>query len=35
MLKISKIVKHTVVQMGSCAKWKHSGGCPDILVKMS
>ena len=33
MLKISKIVKHTVVQKSACAKTKSNIGCPDILVK--
>jgi len=34
MLKISLVVKHSVVQMGACAKTKANSGCPDVLVKM-
>lgn len=33
MLKISKIAKHTVVQMGGCAKVPKGASCPDIMAK--
>ena len=33
MLKISLVVKHTVVQMGACAKNPNNPGCPDMLTK--
>lgn len=33
MLKISKIVKHTIVQMAGCAKAPKSTACPDIMSK--
>ena len=33
MLKISKIVKHTVIQMAGCAKQPQSSSCPDIMAK--
>lgn len=33
MLKISKIAKHTVVQMAGCAKNPNSSSCPDIYAK--
>jgi hypothetical protein len=34
MLKISKIARHTVVQMGACSKTPNNSGCPDVLTKM-
>ena len=33
MLKISVIAKHTVVQMGGCAKKPNSNSCPEIMAK--
>ena len=34
MLKISTIARHTIVQMGACAKAPKSPSCPDIMAKM-
>ncbi len=34
MLKISKIARHTVVQMGACTKQPYNQGCPDMSSKM-
>ena len=34
MLKISLVVRHAVVQKGSCAKMPKSNSCPDILAKV-
>ena len=34
MLKISKIARHTVVQMAGCAKMPGQPSCPDALAKM-
>ena len=33
MLKISFVVKHSVVQMAGCAKYPKSSSCPDIYAK--
>lgn len=33
MLKISKIARHAVVQMGACARTPNSSSCPDALAK--
>ena len=35
MLKISKIARHTVIQMAGCTMYPNSSSCPDIMSKMN